>query len=92
MEEYHDCIIGAMNTEPFTLKKFCSECKTKWFQKGRDSVLRQNTSGCCCLFNDKDEIVELCVAHKEYFDRKAISKKMHRPINLKATRPRANSE
>jgi hypothetical protein len=35
------------------------------FNAGRKSVLRKNESGCCCLFNEDEEIVELCMAHKE---------------------------
>jgi hypothetical protein len=41
---------------------------SKWYEKGRESVLRKNKSGCCCLFNEDDEIVSLCAAHKEYFE------------------------
>ena len=38
---------------------------SRGFDDGRKSVLRNNKSGCCCLFNEDDEIVELCMAHKE---------------------------
>jgi hypothetical protein len=35
------------------------------FNKGREAVLRNNESGCCCLFNEDEEIVSVCGAHKE---------------------------
>lgn len=59
-----------MESDPVTLKKFCADCKTKWFEKGRESVLRKNESGCCCEFSEADEITHLCLAHAEYFKRK----------------------
>ncbi len=40
-----------------------------WFEKGRKAVLRRNKSGCCCEFNEQDEIVSLCGAHQEYFEK-----------------------
>lgn len=42
-----------------------ASCRKEWFDKGRNSVLRDNKSGCCCLFNEQDEIVSVCMAHKE---------------------------
>ena len=44
-----------------------SEYAKAW-EAGRDSVLRKNKSGCCCKFDEEgDEILELCMAHKQYF-------------------------
>lgn len=40
--------------------------KAEWFEKGRQSVLRKNKSGCCCLMDENDNIVSLCEAHKNY--------------------------
>ena len=41
----------------------------KWFQKGIEAAQRQNKSGCCCRFDENDNIIELCAAHKEYFEK-----------------------
>ena len=38
------------------------------YELGRDSAMRKNKSGCCCKFDEDDEIVELCFAHKIYFE------------------------
>ena len=38
------------------------------YEMGRDSAMRKNKSGCCCKFDENDEIVELCYAHKLYFE------------------------
>jgi len=48
------------------------------FRRGRNSVLKDNKSGCCCLFNEQDEIVSLCIAHKE---REESWKREYRLIN-----------
>jgi hypothetical protein len=40
------------------------------FNAGRNSVLRHNESGCCCLFNEDENIVSLCMAHKELMEEK----------------------
>lgn len=39
-----------------------------WFKKGRESVLRDNPSGCCCLFDEKDNLVSICNAHKQWVE------------------------
>jgi len=39
------------------------------YDMGRDSAMRKNKSGCCCKFNEDDEIIELCYAHKIYFEK-----------------------
>ena len=45
--------------------------ESEWFEKGRNSILRQNRSGCCCKFNEEDtEIVSVCEAHKELINTK----------------------
>lgn len=38
------------------------------FHKGRESVLRTNQSGCCCILNDSDEIISVCGAHEQWED------------------------
>ena len=40
--------------------------REEWFNKGRESVLRKNQSGCCCLFDENDNIVSLCDAHRAW--------------------------
>lgn len=47
-----------------------SELINKWFQKGVESVLRNNESGCVCKFHENDNIIELCMAHKQYYEEK----------------------
>lgn len=48
---------------------------SKGFDDGRQSVLRKNESGCCCLFNEDDEIVELCMEHKVLMNSGITAKK-----------------
>jgi len=45
-----------------------SELIEKWFNKGIEAAQRQNRSGCCCRFDENDNIISLCAAHKEYFN------------------------
>ncbi len=40
------------------------------FKKGQESVLRKNPSGCCCLFDENENIISLCGAHQEYVEAK----------------------
>ena len=54
---------------------------SRGFDDGRKSVLRNNKSGCCCLFNEDDEIVELCMAHKEHEQKGQIAIKALDEIN-----------
>jgi len=54
---------------------------SRGFDAGRESVLRNNKSGCCCLFNEDDEIVELCMAHKEHEQKGQIAIKALDEIN-----------
>jgi hypothetical protein len=42
----------------------------KGFRMALDAIYRKNPSGCCCKFDENDEIVELCAAHKAYFDKR----------------------
>jgi len=43
---------------------------SKWFEKGRESVLRDNRSGCCCKFDeDESELLEPCLLHKEWAEK-----------------------
>jgi hypothetical protein len=60
-----------------------ASCRKEWFDKGRNSVLRNNESGCCCLFNEQDEIVSVCMAHKELLaekDKKIDALEQLRPV------------
>ena len=41
------------------------------FEAGRKSVLRKNESGCCCFFDEDGEIIELCMAHRECFEKRS---------------------
>ena len=36
-----------------------------WFDRGKDAAQRNNKSGCCCKFDENDDIVSLCAAHEE---------------------------
>lgn len=38
------------------------------FKAGQNSVLRKNQSGCCCIINDKEEVVSVCDAHREWLE------------------------
>ena len=40
------------------------------FRKGVESVYRKNQSGCCCRFDENEEIVSVCDAHKERDEQK----------------------
>lgn len=42
--------------------------KYEWFMRGRKSVLRENKSGCCCIIDDNDNIIEACGAHQEWME------------------------
>lgn len=55
---------------------------SKGFDDGRQSVLRKNSSGCCCLFNEDDEIVELCMEHKVLMDSGIEAKKAMNDISM----------
>lgn len=44
-------------------EKLLRELPAKWYQKGQESVKRENQSGCCCIIDDGDKIVEVCAAH-----------------------------
>jgi len=54
-----------------SIKGGVTSIESEWFEKGRNSILRQNRSGCCCKFNEEDtEIVSVCEAHKELINTK----------------------
>jgi len=37
------------------------------FNAGRNSILRQNVSGCCCIISENgDEVLEPCLLHKTW--------------------------
>ena len=41
---------------------------SEWFERGKNSILRKNESGCCCKMDEDGETIsELCLAHKVYF-------------------------
>ena len=39
------------------------------FDRGLKAAQRQNKSGCACRFDGNDNIIELCKAHSDYFER-----------------------
>lgn len=44
------------------------QTKAEWFEKGRNSVLRKNESGCCCKIDEDGEtIITLCECHKSHY-------------------------
>ena len=48
----------------------CPECRGKFaagFLRGRDSVWRENKSGCVCIFVE-NEIIKVCDAHRELIE------------------------
>lgn len=51
--------------------KFSSEpISKKWFNKGQESVLRDNPSGCCCKFDEDGEtVLSPCLAHERWRDK-----------------------
>jgi len=39
------------------------------FRAGRkEALMSKNTSGCACVFDESDNIIELCKAHKDYLE------------------------
>ena len=38
----------------------------KWFVKGQNSVWRKNKSGCTCIIDDNDNIIQVCGAHENW--------------------------
>ncbi len=44
--------------------------RKEWFDKGLISGKRsKNTSGCCCILDKDDDLVQKCAAHKEWEDK-----------------------
>jgi hypothetical protein len=54
--------------------------KAEWFKNGRESILRKNKSGCCCLFDEEDNIVSLCDAHRELVEKAEAKLEKFRPL------------
>jgi hypothetical protein len=49
----------------------CEECRTRFvdgFIRGQAAVRRQNKSGCCCVFDDNENIVSVCDAHRQWLE------------------------
>ena len=62
-----------------------------WFEKGRNSILRQNRSGCCCKFNEEDtEIVSVCEAYKELINTKVAKLEAEKLELIQAQREQAD--
>ncbi len=41
--------------------------KNRWFEKGKNSIMRKNESGCTCKLSEDGEVIEsLCELHKEH--------------------------
>ena len=52
-------------------KMDCEKCNTRFaegFLRGRESVLRKNKSGCCCIIDDNDVVISVCGAHQELIE------------------------
>jgi len=47
-------------------QKLDCEC-ARGFKAGHEAILRKNPSGCCCKFDEDDNLVEMCAAHKVLF-------------------------
>jgi hypothetical protein len=54
------------------LEKELAEVKRKypseWFEKGRNSIKRQNQSGCVCIVNDDGTVDGICGAHADWLE------------------------
>lgn len=75
----------SIEQELIECKKLCDKLKTEreglihiWFKKGQESIQRKNPSGCCCKFDEEENIVSICGAHQEYFEDKEVEKKCRR--------------
>ncbi len=43
--------------------------KSYWFDRGVESVRRhRNKSGCCCVFDEEDNLIKVCAAHVAWKD------------------------
>ena len=47
----------------------------EWFEKGKNTILRKNQSGCCCIIGEGDELTSLCALHQELIDSLRASQK-----------------
>ncbi len=59
------------------------------FEAGRKAVLQsKNTSGCACVFDENDHLIEVCKAHSEWLnymltmERKRTDSRFHEPMTL----------
>ena len=48
------------------------------FKAGHEATLRKNPSGCVCKFDEDDNLVEMCAAHKRILEERlaALEKKL----------------
>ena len=49
----------------------CENCKKRFaegFKAGQLSVKRRNKSGCCCIIDENNKVVEACGAHLNWRD------------------------
>lgn len=63
-----DNLTPILKSRGWTPPKERGKQNKEWFEKGKNSVLRKNQSGCCCIINDNNEIVSLCAAHLEHLE------------------------
>ena len=52
-------------------ESWCSRGKeqpdfARGFQKGVDAMARKNKSGCCCIIDDSERVIEPCLAHANW--------------------------
>ena len=49
----------------------CDNCRRRFadgFSRGRASVYRENKSGCVCVFDDDQNIISVCDAHRDLIE------------------------
>lgn len=59
----------------------CENCNKRFaqgFKKGRESVLRENKSGCCCIIDDDGNVVSACEAHQAWLEKKMDAKNLQK--------------
>jgi hypothetical protein len=62
--------IAAWNT------RYESKDFARGFDKGRIATLiRKNSSGCTCVFNEDDELESICDAHQEWLEVNRVKKR-----------------